>query len=83
MSESLKSLDLKKEVSKVKRFQQSSFQTHKSQPTSHQKIFVSSNKARDWGAVDELSGFFSEADEFTQFEAAPIQQGMHNQGIIS
>ena len=82
LSESLKSLDLKKEMPKVKSFQQSSFRTHKSQPTSQQKTFVSSNKARDWASVDELSGFFSEADEFTQFEAAPIQQGMHNQGII-
>ena len=81
LSESLKTLDLKKDASKVK-FKQSSFQKQKSQATtSQQKTFVSSDKARNWSYVDELSDIFSEADEFTQFEAAPIQQG--NQGIVN
>lgn len=41
---------------------------------------MSSDKARNWSAADELSGVFcEEADEFTQFEAAPIQQ--NNQGV--
>ena len=80
LSESLKTLDLKKEPSKVRKFQQSSFQKHKSQATSQQTTFVSSDKARNWSTADELSDIFSEADEFTQFEAAPIQQD--NQGIV-
>ena len=66
----------------MKKFQQSSFQKHKSQTTaSQQTTFVSSEKARNWSSVDELSDIFSEADEFTQFEAAPIQQG--NQSIVN
>jgi len=63
----------------VKKFQQSSFQAHKSQAAS-QQTFVSSDKARNWTASDELSGIFSEADDFTEFEAAPLQQG--NQGML-
>ena len=64
----------------MKKFQQSSFQKHK--PQAQQTTFVSSEKARNWSSVGEqLSDIFSEADEFTQFEAAPIQQG--NQGIVS
>ena len=79
LSESLKTLDLKKGSPKVKRFQQSSFQTHKPPGASQPTTFISSDKARNWSAAsDELSGMFSEADEFTQFEAAPLQQS--NQG---
>lgn len=81
LSESLKTLDLKKGSPKVKRFQQSSFQTHKPPGATQPTTFISSDKARNWSsASDELSGMFSEADEFTQFEAAPLQQ-QGNQGI--
>lgn len=62
----------------MKKFQQSSFQSHKPQAASQTK-FVSSDKARNWTSADDLSDIFSEADEFTQFEAAPIQQ-QSNQG---
>ena len=80
LSESLKTLDLKKGSPKVKKFQQSSFRTHKTQAVSQPTTFVSSDKARNWSSAgDELSGMFSEADEFTEFEAAPLQQ-QGNQG---
>lgn len=82
LSESLKTLDLKKELPKTKKFQQSSFYTHKSQASSQQVTFVSSSKARNWSSVDELSGMFNEADEFSQFEAAPIHQES-NQGMMN
>lgn len=59
----------------MKKFQQSSFHTHKPQAANQQTTFMSSNKARNWAATDELAGIFSEVDEFTQFEAAPMQQG--------
>jgi len=75
LSESLNTLDLTKKGSpRSQRFKQSSsFHAHKAQTTNQQSTFTASTKARNWSNTDELSGVFSEADEFSEFEAAPLE----------
>jgi len=79
LSESLNTLDLTKKGSpKSQRFKHSSsFHTHTFQTTSQQSTFAASSKVRNWSNTDELSGVFSEADEFTEFEAAPFEGTAH------